>query len=202
MTQIALALAAATWGLEALVLGGAMGRWGYDMRKWTAVGLIFGPVGTAIGLGVALRSRPRKPEVLHAGHHRDGPVDVLVGLDGSPEARAGLDRAATLFGATAGRMTVARVLPLDAPPETERLARTQLASASARYPELDPSLVILRGEPVAALRDYANCLGYEVLVVGTRGHGKARARLGSVATSLARGAGLSVVLVDDPPVDH
>lgn len=76
-------------------------------------------------------------------------------------------------------------------------AEAQLAAACSAHPQLDASAVVLRGEPVAALRDYVRRLGYEVLVVGTRGEGKTRAMLGSVAVALARGAGIPVLLVDD-----
>lgn len=68
------------------------------------------------------------------------------------------------------------------PPTCE--TQEQLSAACSAHGELDPSAVVLRGEPVAALRDYVNRLGYEVLVVGTRGEGKSRAILGSVAPTV------------------
>lgn len=66
-----------------------------------------------------------------------------------------------------------------------------------RSPGPRPVHRVAAGEPIAALREDLHRLGYEILVVGTRGTGRSKAVLGSVASGLARGAGIPVLLVDD-----
>jgi len=55
--------------------------------------------------------------------------------------------------------------------------------------------VILAGRPADALARYAAENGFEVLVVGRRGHGAGKALLGSTAVSLSRQAGVPVLIV-------
>ena len=196
MGEIVLAVVIAAWVAEALVLGYVMGRRGYDAYSWTLIGVVFGPISLAIATSLAFRSPPRDARLLHTGNAGSGSVDVLVGVDGSPESEAAIRQVGVLFGEAVGRITFAHVVPIDATPETETAAEAQLAAACSAHPELDPSTVVLRGKPVDALRDYVTQLGYEVLVVGTRGTGKSTAILGSVATGLARRAGVPVLLVD------
>ena len=192
-----LVIVAGAWMVEALALGYLMGRRGYEAYSWTLIGAMLGPIGVAVAISFWFRPPSREPLMLGGGRRGSGSLDVLVGIDGSPEAHAAVRRAASLFGDGVGRLTLARVVPLDATRESERVAETQLAEAAAAHPGLQPSTVLLRGEPVAALREYVSRLGYDVLVVGTRGEGKTHAVLGSVATALARGAGIPVLLVDD-----
>ncbi len=194
MGEVVLAIVIAAWIAEALVLGYVMGRRGYDAYSWTLIGMIFGPISLAIAISLAFRSPPRDARLLRTGNAGSGTVDMLVGVDGSPESEAAIRQACVLFGEAVGRITFAHVVPIDATPETESAAEAQLAAVCAAHPELDPSTVVLRGKPVDALRDYVTQLGYEVLVVGTRGTGMSTATLGSVATGLARRAGVPVLL--------
>lgn len=194
--NVVLGIVAGAWVLEALALGYVMGRRGYEAYSWTLLGMVLGPIAVGVALTFVFRPASREPRLLRGGRPGTGSVDVLVGIDGSTQAAAAVDRVASLLGGSAGRVTLASVVPVDATRESERVAEAQLAAACAAHPELDPSTVLLRGEPVAALRDYVDRLGYEILVVGTRGEGKSRAMLGSVAMALARGAGIPVLLVD------
>lgn len=190
------------WAVTALALGYVMGRRGFDAYSWTAIGLTLGPLALALATFVTIRPPSREPRLLGAGHLHSGRLDVLVGVDGSAEAKAALERVAPLFGATAGRITLAHVVPVDATRGDEEDAESVLLTASSAHPELDATTVLLRGDPATALRDYVKELRYDVLVVGTRGTGRSRAWLGSVATTLARGAGLPVLLVDDQGRDE
>lgn len=196
MEEILLAIVIATWITEALLLGYLMGRRGYDAYSWTLIGVVFGPISLAIAISVAARTPQRGARFLHTGKTGVGSIDVLIGVDGSPQSEAAIRRVGSLFGGSAGRITFANVVPIDATPETETAAEAQLASARAAHPELDPSTVVLRGRPVDALRDHVTQLGYDLLAVGTRGTGGSSAILGSVATELARHAGVPVLLVD------
>ena len=197
MSELTFAVVVGAWVVEALALGYLMGRRGYQAGVWVFVGLAFGPVGVLLALHVVLRPPAHEPTLLHAGHRHPGAVDVLVGIDGSPESAAAVGRVLDLFGAGVGRITLARVVPIDASVDLEREATEQLTDARAAHPALDAATVVLRGDPASALRDYVEQLGYEVLVIGTRGEGRSHAPLGSVAMALARGVGIPVLLVDD-----
>ena len=197
MSELAIAVAAGAWVLEAMALGYLMGRRGYQAPVWIFVGIVLGPVGVLLALSDVVRPPEHEPELLRAGRRRGGAIDVLVGIDDSPESAAAVGRVLDLFGDRVGRVTLARVIPIDASLDIEREAAAELADACTAHPDLDPATVVLRGQPAAALRQYVEELGYEVLVVGTRGAGKAHAPLGSVAMALAKGVGIPVLLVDD-----
>lgn len=196
MGEFVWAVAAGAWVVESLALGYVMGRRGYDAYAWTMIGLFLGPLSVVVALSFAIRSPAWQPKFTHAGDRGVGRTDVLVGIDGSRESQAAVAKVTRLFGSSLGRVTVAEAVPLDATRERESAAERRLQETVAAHPELDPSTVVLRGKPVAALRDYAERLGYELIVVGTRGHGRTRAVLGSVAIGLARGGGVPVLLVD------
>jgi len=196
MSEFVMAGVAGVWVVEALVLGYVMGRRGYDAYAWTLIGLFLGPISVALALSFSIRPPSWQPRFLHAGARGLGRTGVLVGIDGSAESNAAVERVKALFGASLGRVTLARAVPIDATADAEQIAERQLAVALAAHREIDPSTVVLRGEPVAALRDYADRLGYELLAVGTRGQGRTKAILGSVATGLARGGSIPVLLVD------
>lgn len=173
MGEVAVAVLAGAWVVEALLLGYVMRRRGFDAYAWTLIGISLGPIAVGVALFVEFHPPSREPRLWREGRRGTGAIDVLVGIDGSPESSPAVDRVAALFGARCGR---------------------------AAHPELGTAAVVLRGEPVAALRDYVNRLGYEVLAVGTRGEAQTFAALGSVAAALARGATTPVLLVDDNPV--
>ena len=117
-----------------------------------------------------------------------GPVDVLVGIDGSPESETALRTAVEILGPRIGRLTLAGVTDFDygssqAQADTKRaLERLRAMAASASISA--PGVVILSGRPADALSEHALRDGYQLLVVGRRGRG-ARAILGSTAEKLA-----------------
>jgi nucleotide-binding universal stress UspA family protein len=197
MGVVASVVVAGVWMVEALALGYVMGRRGYEPYSWTVIGAVLGPLGVVLAVSFVFRPLSREPRLLQGGRRGAGSIDVLVGIDGSPAAAAALDRVVTMLGPVTGRVTLARVVPLDATRETVAAAEAELAAARAAHPGLGASTVLLRGAPAATLRDVAARLGYGLLAVGTRGEGGSTAMLGSVATALARGSEVPVLLVDD-----
>jgi len=196
MSELVLIIILVAWLTEALLLGRWMARHGFDGRRWRSIGVLLGPVAVVLG-GVVVRRSTAEPRLLQAGDGRAGAIDILVGVDGSPESNAAVHLVDRLFATTAGRVTLARVIPFDAAAEVEQDARTQLAAAAALDPRLRPATVVLEGAPAPALQEYARRLGYELIVVGARGSGKSRGPLGSVATALAGGGEVPVLLADD-----
>jgi len=196
MSELVLIVILVAWLAEAVLVGRWMARHGFDGRRWRSIALLLGPVAVVLGVVVVRRSTAT-PRLIEAGAGRAGAIDVLVGVDGSRESHAAVHLVGRLFATAAGRVTLARVIPFDATPEVEQDARTQLAAAAALDRRLRPATVLLEGAPAPALQEYAQRLGYELVVVGARGSGKSRGPLGSVATALAGGGGVPVLLADD-----
>jgi nucleotide-binding universal stress UspA family protein len=118
-----------------------------------------------------------------------GPVDVLVGIDGSAESETALRTAVEILGPRIGRLTLAGVTDFDygssqAQADTKRaLERLRAMAASANVSA--PGIMILSGRPADALSEHALRDGYQLLVVGRRGRGASKAILGSTAAQLA-----------------
>jgi nucleotide-binding universal stress UspA family protein len=206
----ALLTLAATWLGVGLLVAFVMGRNGHDPFAWWLLGTILGPLVVPLAVSAERRGAER-PRQLRAGVPGRGPVDVLVGVDGSAEAAAALATMLDLLGSRIGRLTLAAVTDLDASVEHDRqlaLARMQLQrqaetvqawlSGQPRTPDEDgpgiPDLVLLAGHPAAALQRLAIEGGYDLLVVGTRGAGLSKVLLGSTATALAAHAKVPVLL--------
>lgn len=196
MTELVLIVIVVAWLAEAVLVGRWMARHGFDGRRWQSIALLLGPVAVPGGI-LAVRRSTAEPRLVQAGDGGVGGIDILVGVDGSLDSLAAVHLVGRLFPTVAGRVTLARVIPFDATPEVEDDARAQLAAAAALDHRLRPATVVLEGAPAPALQEYARRLGYELLVVGARGSGRSRGPLGSVATALAGGGEVPVLVADD-----
>jgi nucleotide-binding universal stress UspA family protein len=124
-----------------------------------------------------------------------------VGFDGSPEATAALDAAISLLGPRLGRLTVARVIPYDAPGGDEEAATARLKQLCTEPSRSTAGFEILRGQAVEALGRRGVEGGYQLLTIGTRGAGFSKAVLGSTASGLARSSKLPVLMVGGEATD-
>jgi nucleotide-binding universal stress UspA family protein len=187
-------ISAVIWLGVGLVLSLVMGRRGHDAFAWLILGTLFGPLGLVFAVE-ARGDEEVRPEVVAPGwSHSSGPVDVLVGVDGSPESRAALSAATALLGPQLGRLTLASVIPYDSGTDHLRTARAELerqGEAAGGGLELE----LLHGRPGPALLQYAAERGYDVLVIGTRGVGASKALLGSTAVHVAESAKVPVLLM-------
>lgn len=195
-----------------LAVGAAVGvieaRHGYWRRGWV-ISAIFGPLAVPLALQ-RHKDPPPEPVVLATSHADRGPVDVLVGIDGSESSLAAAELALGLFGSRLRRVTLATVLDYDSlaprdessmfpepwPEEIE--AREILQQASARLRAAmrpEPGMVVLAGDPAEALERHARDEGYEVIVIGCRGRGVSKLILGSCASRLACQTTVPVLLV-------
>lgn len=187
------------WVLSGLVTALVMRRRGHAEYAWGLLGLVFGPLVIAFAIDAVRRERLVADQTLQPPVGGRGPVDVLVGLDGSPESEEALDAAIALLDGRIGRLTLATVLDYDAattglPHETVDAARSRLEAHAALGVVPVPGMVFLAGRAEEALPDYARREHFDVIVVGARGAGGSRAVLGSVAQALARGTGVPVLL--------
>lgn len=107
----ALLMVAAIWLSTGLLFGLAMGRHGYDPFAWWLLGTVLGPLVIPIALSAVHRPQ-EAPRVVKEGVAATGPVDLLVGVDGSPQAAAALTAALDLVGSRLGRLTLVAVTSL------------------------------------------------------------------------------------------
>lgn len=185
----------AVWVGIGLVLSVFMGRRGHDPFTWGLLGAVLGPLAVVFAL-FATREALGPPHVreLAASQPGSGSVDVLVGIDGSPEARAAVAAVARLLGTRLGRVTLVTVIPFRAAKEEERRAKAMLQEQAERMAG-NPGLDVLEGHPSAALERLAVEGGYDLLVLGTRGTGRSKALLGSAAEEVAKQTTVPVLLV-------
>ena len=194
---LVLAIAGA-WVVIGLVLSIVMGRRGHDSAGWLVLGALLGPLAVVMAVDAERNEERLRPARLAGGPRApagSGPVDLLVGYDGSPESAAAVDAAVGLLGPRIGRLTVATVVPYDDVREEERRADQELRRLASRMVGRGVEMEVLHGRPSTALRDFARDGGYELLVIGTRGAGISKAILGSAASELARDSDVPVLLV-------
>jgi len=187
-------LMAGIWLSVGLVVSLVMGRRGHDAFGWLVLGTLFGPLSLVFAVQARGDERIR-PEVLARQQaHGAGPVDVLAGIDGSPESRAALESAITLLGPRLGRLTLATVIPYDTGVDTKRTARAELERQGAAM-EGRADLELLHGRPGPTLLQHAAERGYDLVVIGTRGTGASKALLGSTAVDVAESAKVPVLIM-------
>jgi nucleotide-binding universal stress UspA family protein len=191
-----------TWFVIGLVLAVVMGRRGHAPFSWFVLGTLLGPLALVLALDAARRERRAAGPAPAPEPARAGGLAVLAGVDGSAESLAALDAACRILGPRIARLTLAGVVTYDAAEsglavEREAVGRA-LDEAAARAAALGPRTVVLVGRPDEALARYAAEGGYDLVVVGRRGRGRSRAVLGSVASRLAAGTPVPVLIGPAP----
>lgn len=194
MSGIVILCVAVTWLAIGLALSLTMGGRGHDWFSWLVLGTMLGPVALAFAF-VSWRDERLETQTLATGTrgHADG-IDALVGFDGSPESRAALAACIELFGDRLGRLTLVTVVPFDSSMASETEARAILEAEAVGLGWLAPSLEVVHGHPAHALAAAAKEDNYLLLVVGTRGSGRAHLFC-SVASDLTRASKVPVLLV-------
>lgn len=181
----------AVWLTIGTTLAVLMGRRGHSPFEWFLIGAVLGPIALPLAWG-RISSEPAAPnrEIVDAvPGSGTGPVDVLVGIDGSPESETALRTAVEILGPRMGRLTLVGVSEFGyGNPQVEAdtkgaLETLQGMAASAGVAHV--GITILSGKPSEALPEYALRDGYQLLVVGRRGRGASKAILGSTAAQLA-----------------
>jgi nucleotide-binding universal stress UspA family protein len=209
-----LSLLMVTFACIGFVLAIVMGRLGHSPFAWGLLGLLLGPIALLLALVEVRSERPWWTRLVASGDPGSGPVDVLVGIDGSPESAAATTAALELLGDRVGRLTLVAVTEVDDSvagreerdrlrEELERQAeavrawqREQRRTVKAVRPVI-PELQLMSGPPARTLDTIAAEDGYGLLVVGARGAGMSSVLLGSVATKLAARASVPVLVIGD-----
>jgi nucleotide-binding universal stress UspA family protein len=185
---------AAVWLSVGLTLSLVMGRRGHDAFGWLVLGTLFGPLSAVFAVEARGQEEMRPEMVAPGGAPGSGPVDVLAGMDGSPESRAAVAAAIALLGPRLGRLTLATVIPYDTGVAEQRAARAELERQGVAV-RAGSELELLHGRPGAALLQHAAEGGYDLLVIGTRGRGVSKALLGSTAVDVAESAKIPVLVM-------
>ena len=153
-----------------------------------------------------MRDARRLPALPNRESVRRGPVDVLVGLDGSPESLRKAEVVANLIADRIGRLTLAAVVDYDtalggAAAAAHRGAEHELSDAATRVRKLgyETTTVLLAGRRAQALGAHAADGRFDVLAVGSRGRGASKLVMGSVASTLSRQAPVPVLIVTNNP---
>jgi hypothetical protein len=108
-----LSLLMATFACIGFVLAIVMGRLGHSPFAWGLLGLLLGPIALLLALVEVRNERPWWTRLVASGDPGSGPVDVLVGIDGSPESAAATTAALQLLGDRVGRLTLVAVTEVD-----------------------------------------------------------------------------------------
>jgi nucleotide-binding universal stress UspA family protein len=208
-TQTIVVVIGVIWVVIGLGIGVYMGRRGHTAFGWGVIGCVLGPLAIVL-VAQAVADEPNRAGSLtrDGGIPGRGSIDVLVGVDGSPEAAGAARAALELLGPSIRRLTLAAVLDFDRLGEHERELRQMLdheadrvddamcahrATGDAAVPGRSGT-ALLTGRPDQALAEHAATEGYDLVVIGSRGAGLSKAVLGSVASRLA-GSGKVPVLI-------
>ncbi len=191
---------AAVWLMIGLTLSLLLGRRGHDGFSWFVVGTLIGPLAIFLAIDAVQHGERRRSSLVAAGTSGAGATDILVGVDGSPEARAALETAITMFGDSLGRVTLLRAIPFDSGLTTDEDAAQEIEREAARLPAIHPRIEVARGDPATLLREHASSGAYDVLVIGSEGAG--RHLFGSAARELASASPIPVLLVSAAGAAH
>jgi nucleotide-binding universal stress UspA family protein len=134
---------------------------------------------------------------------------ILVALDCTPASKAALEQAVELARDEGARLTLISVaapprwrpvgpyfVPLPNDDELERQAQKILDEAEAQVPEdLPVSTVLRRGEAAKAILERVEQGEHDLVVVGSRGHGRAASLLlGSVSRDIVAHSPVPVLI--------
>lgn len=194
-------LVGVAWVGIGLVVSFVMGRRGHSPFGWWFLGAVFGPLVIVLAIDAALRHRMASEPLGEGGMPGEGPVDVLVGIDGSPQSLAALSSVCRLLGPRLGRLTLAAVVSFEAAERSgaERDEAVDALGRAARSVTIcGPDTVVLSGPPARALVEHARERRYDLLAVGSRGRGASKAVLGSVSAQLVRQSRVPVLVAGSP----
>ncbi len=107
--------------------------------------------------------------LVQPGEQGQGPVDVLVGLDGPTSSAASVIPILRVLDQRLGRLTLARVLDFESMRDDEARARAALtvACASLFLCHHQPSIVLVPGHGRRALVAHAVAAKYDVVLIVT-----------------------------------
>lgn len=167
----AIATVAAAWASSGLIAAYVLGRRGHEFRTMAVLGCVLGPLFIALAVDIVRHDEDRvRPIVLSAGARAGGPVDILVGLDGSRASPAALRSVLEMLDSRVGRVTLARAIDFQSASDDDwsdakGSAALELKVWASCVPGQEPARVLVPGAPGQALPGYAVREGYHLLVL-------------------------------------
>jgi len=158
------------WVTIGLLAALMLRRRGHDFRSAAALGFVFGPLFVPLALRRVRDSQEDlEPVLVQPGEPGRGPVDVLIGLDGSTSSAASVVPILRVLDQRLGRLTLARVLEFESMRDEEERARAarRLSCASIFLWDYQPSIVLVPGRGRRALVEHAAAAGYDMVVIVT-----------------------------------
>jgi hypothetical protein len=95
------------------VLAVVMGRLGHSAFAWGLLGLVLEPIALVVALLSVRNGHPSWSRLVAGGYPGSGPVDVLIGIDGSRDSAAAATAALDLLGDRVGRLALVAVTAID-----------------------------------------------------------------------------------------
>ncbi len=196
------------WFLIGALLGIRESRRGHWHWLWV-LGAMAGPFAIPLYRQIEQNERLSKPITLRSGTRQGHPgIRVLAGIDGSEASVLAARQAADLLGARLGDLTLAAVADFEIsetlPPEPQPGDTRDVAYATAladaarqldRWLSFEPATVLLVGRPATALVEHATREHFDLIAVGTSGHGITKRVLGSCASQLTHETSIPVLLL-------
>jgi nucleotide-binding universal stress UspA family protein len=187
------------WLCTGALVAISMVRHGHAPLSWTFVGLVLGPLSIPLAFDARAHRRSRVAVTSWRGDGTKGPVSIIAGIDGSPEAVTAVQEAAALLGERLGRVRLVAVIHQDAADNSlmfkdeREAAERWLNEAGEAVAGGRAEQLVVAGEPVEVLTgDLA--ADFDLVVIGPRGRGLAKRIRGSVATQLPGRARVPVLI--------
>ena len=138
--------------------------------------------------------------------------NILVAIDGSPDADAALAHAAELARDQRARLTLVTAVPQvpatallasgAAPPRSEVIkhyAELLRVAASGLPEDVSVTTLLVEGPPARALIERSKCGAFDLIVMGSHGHGRLHTSLlGCVSQKVMQASPIPVLLIRAP----
>lgn len=192
--------ALAMWAAAGVIIAAILARHGHVFWVYAAMGLAYGPLLLLVWLegvrGQGSRSiviGPTKPA------SERGWIDVLVGLDASPDAVESARQVLATLGSSIRRVRLVSAVDheiLNSPGgfETDDERLHFLAEAAQSLSLDNAELALVSGQPAKALSDHAVEHSFDLLIVANRRHLVVSGLRGSTVGRLARNAEIPVLI--------
>lgn len=194
-TQILMALLVVTWLAGGAATALLMGRSGHDFGLWLALGVLLGPF--AAFFAQERHRLDRESAVPRTGKLPSGRFDALAGIDGSDESIAAVRKALSLFGDSMTSLTLATALDYETSgsftgigPQSNAYSRLVEVGSTLDFAPIE--MVLLYGSPGKTIAGLAQEAGFELIILGARGHGMSETLFGSVTKTLIDSAPVAV----------
>jgi nucleotide-binding universal stress UspA family protein len=186
-TQILMAVLAVTWLAGGAAIAIAMRRSGHDFGLWLALGVLLGPFAALFAQERHRLDRQRGFDRIT--ELRTGPFDAVAGIDGSEESISAVQMALSLFGDTLNSLTLVTALNYETRgsftgivPQSDAYSRLVDVASKLEFEPIE--MMLLYGPPAETIARLAQEGGFELLILGARGHGMSEAFFGSVTAKL------------------